>query len=369
MSKLIVEVCSIDNIIPIEKADNIEVAQIKGWFCIVQKNQYKVGDAVVFIPPDSMLPDNLVEKYNLTYLKNGSRVRVLKLRGFVSQGLILPTDCLPVDKKFKIGDDVTTVLGITKWEPPPPRWANLGDRKPVKKRHTNQNFVKYTDIDNIRNYNTVFKDDELVYISEKIHGSNWRAGLLQRTPRKGFWGIFDRIAIKIFGEYEYVYGSHNVQLQAFTEAKNTFYKENVYSEVAKKYNISKILPKNSILYGEVYGKNIQDLNYGSKEVDLVIFDLKINDVYVSYYELVTFCEKHKLKMVPTVYVGKYSEAVLKEHTKGDSILAQENGVKQIREGVVIKPLYETVHPKIGRKILKSISEDYLTRKGETTEYH
>lgn len=361
MSKLIVEVCKIEELLKHENADKLEIAKIKGWYCIVQKGSYQVNDKVIFIPPDSCLPAEMIEKYALTFLKNGNRVRALKLRGFVSQGLILPSE-----DSWPVGKDVAEELKITKWEPPASGITKRGQQ--LKKRHVNQNFSKYTDIDNIRHYNDLFVDGETVVINEKIHGSNWRSGYLKRTPRNGFWGIFDRIALYFAGEYEWVYGSHNVQLRAFTPKYDRFYKDNIYLKVANKYNIKKICPKDTIIYGEVYGQGVQDLNYGENQLSLVVFDVKVNDVYLSYEKLKEFCSERNLPMAPELYVGPYNQQLIAEYTKGDSILAQIHGAKQIREGIVIRPYSETTHPKIGRKILKSISEDYLLRNNGTENH-
>ena len=94
MSSLIVEVVKIKEISPIDGADRIVLATVKGWNVIIQKDSYQIGDLVVFIPPDSVIPAELIEKHGLTYLKNGDRIRSVKLKGVISQGLILGLECL-----------------------------------------------------------------------------------------------------------------------------------------------------------------------------------------------------------------------------------------------------------------------------------
>ena len=90
MSSLIVEVCEISNIEPHPNADRLDIPTVKGWNCIVQKGSYRAGDWCVFFPPDSVLPDWIISDYELEFLKKGGRVGTLKLRGYISQGLILP---------------------------------------------------------------------------------------------------------------------------------------------------------------------------------------------------------------------------------------------------------------------------------------
>lgn len=371
MSTLIVEVCKINEILQHPNADKLEIAHIKGWFCLVGKGEHKAGELVIFIPPDAVVTDEFKQKYNLNYLKNGNRIRVLKLRGFVSQGLILK---LP-DESWKEGQDVASELGITKWEPPVREGRySQGTKNQVKKRQLNQNFHRYTDIENVRNYNNVFTEGEEVLLHEKVHGSNWRIAHIKKSVRPHFfWKWWDSLRIKILGEYEIIYGSHRVQLRwgKYDGQKECFYKENIYEKIAKKYGLDKNCPKDYTIFGEVYGDGVQDLTYGfkDKEIDLVVFDVKDERGYLNYDKLVEFCEQYKLPLVPLIYRGAYNDKVLAEFTSGASVLAlKKNNYIQIREGVVIRPIQEENNPSVGRKILKSISEDYLTRKGDQTEF-
>lgn len=355
MSSLIVEVCKISDILEHTNADKLEIAVVKGWNCIVQKGEYKVGDLVTFIPPDCVLPNDLIEKYNLEFLKKGGKTSTLKLRGFISQGLILPKP----EGKFKEGDNVADVLKITKWMPPEPKFQQI-QGKPIKKK-ANPLFDKYTDIENIKNYNTVFKTGDKVYISEKIHGSNWRASTL---PISKGYSLIDKIKYiinKIKGkDYDFIYGSHNVQLNAVTGNKN-FYGTDVYGQMAKKYNMKDNVPNDYIVYGEVYGQGIQDLIYGINGIDLVVFDVKYKGKYLPYEKFLQFCEERNLPTVPVLYIGEWSNDLVAKFTDGKSLLCPS----QIREGCVIKSYDEENDTRLGRKILKSVSTDYLTRKNGT----
>ena len=115
MSSLIVDVCKILKVEKHPNADKLSIATVKGWNCIIGLNQYKEGDLVIFCPPDSILPDDIIDKYNLEYVRKGGRIKTVKLRGFISQGLILD---IPENKNWKEGKDVTKALGIIKYEPP-----------------------------------------------------------------------------------------------------------------------------------------------------------------------------------------------------------------------------------------------------------
>lgn len=365
MSKLIVEVCKIEKIEKHPNADRLSIATIKGWHCIVGLDQYKVGDLVVFCPPDSMIPDDIIEQYNLEYLKKGKRVRTVKLRGFISQGLVLDIP-LPMGSSWKEGLDVAIMMGITKYEPPAPKYQQFKGQKKSSKKKRNPLFDKYTDIENIKNYNRIFQEGDEVIITEKIHGTNFRAGRLPISPG---YGWIDKIKYFIDKfllnkKYEFVYGSHNVQI-TYHANRNCFYGDDVYGKIANRYKLAEIIPKDYIIYGEIYGKGIQELTYGVEGLEVVFFDVKYKGKYLSYNEFWAFCTQFQLPMAPKLYEGPFSEKVLKECTEGDTTIYTAN---HIREGCVVKPAKEENNNRIGRKILKSINPEYLVNK-KRTESH
>jgi RNA ligase (TIGR02306 family) len=104
-----------------------------------------------------------------------SRVRTIKIRGAISQGLVASLESVGLPSDTKVGKDVQKELGITKHEPVV-QSGFRGQRK--KKRLCHPDFKKYTDIENIKNYPQVFDEIDVI-ITSKIHGSNGRAGLLK----------------------------------------------------------------------------------------------------------------------------------------------------------------------------------------------
>lgn len=370
MSSLIVEVCEIKDIQPHPNADRLEIATVKGWNCIVQKGAYWVGEYCVFFPPDSVLPQDLIERYDLEFLKKGGRVGTLKLRGFISHGLVLPVDCVPQKymnrSDWGEGFDVSKILGITKYEPPQKPVHMAG--KATSRRVQNPHFSKYTDIENINNFPDVFKDGDIVVITEKIHGSNIRFGWLPIEINWRGGNVFS-ILRSLFRKYvlrethEFVYGSHNVQLHF--DSDKGFYDKNIYAEVLRGVQINS-LPKDHIFYGEVYGKGVQDLEYGCDDLKMRIFDVKntVAGQYLDYTKAEKMCYDAYLKPVPFLYIGEFDKATLEIETTGNSNFCDN----QIREGCVVRSVVETNHPRIGRMILKSINPEYLARKNRT-EYH
>lgn len=364
MSSLIVEVCEIKEVVHHPNADRLDIATVKGWNCIVGRDSYKSGDLCVFFPPDSILPDKLITDYNLEFLKKGGRVGTLKLRGYISQGLVLPVACVPPEYRLPT-IDVTKVLGVTKYEPVEKPVQMQG--KTSSHKVQNPNFTKYTDIENIQNFDTVFQEGDLVVITEKIHGSNMRFGWLpiEINFKNGDWlGILRSLFKKYIlnQKYEFVYGSHNVQLQ-WDNQKN-YYGSNIYAKVLENVHKDE-LPKGYTFYGEVYGKGVQELEYGLDGLSLAIFDIKNpNGKYLSDSSMRNCCYDVGLIPVPFLYIGEFSSSTLHNCTEGDSVICDG----QIREGCVIRPILETNHPRIGRMILKSINPEYLARKNRT-EFH
>jgi RNA ligase (TIGR02306 family) len=96
-----------------------------GWKCVVKKGEFHPGDRAVYFEVDSFLPEQ--ERYEFlrksSFRDNedngrGFRIRTMKLRGQLSQGLILPIDEFPELKGYTLGDDVTDLLGVKKWYMP-----------------------------------------------------------------------------------------------------------------------------------------------------------------------------------------------------------------------------------------------------------
>lgn len=355
MSSLIVEVSKILDVTKHPNADRLDIAQIRGFNCIVEKDQYKKDDLVIFIPPDAVIPDNIITKYDLTYLKSGNRIKTVKLRGVVSEGLILPNE-----EGLAEGTDVAEVLGITKWEPPIPKYqSNLGHTRKCGNYESNPWFCRYTNIEDIHNYINVFKDGDMVRVMEKIHGTNSRFGWL---PRRIKSSLVNHI-LKFFGllkTEEFCIGTHRTQLSDVKETP--YYTKNVYSKVAQRWR--SILPQGYIVFGEIFGPGIQDLTYGLTEIDFVCFDVYSfeNRAYLAYEELDEFCTKYKLPLAPILYIGPYHKGLEEELGQGNSILCPS----QIKEGVVITDLYEAPNKQtFSRRILKYRSPAYLTRNGGT----
>lgn len=363
MSTLKVEVVNIDHVEKHPNADRLDLVTIKGWQCVSARGRFKPGDGGVYFPIDSILP----EKIEVILFPPDSkvklekhRIRTIKLRGAISQGLLCTLDELKSElgrSSYPIGYDLTAKLGVTKYEPPvhmtPQSRANQVSRKQV-----NPHFDKYTDIENFKNYPELFQPNDHVVVLEKIHGTNFRAGWVPFHPST--WWQKTLKFLRLAPQWEFVYGSHNVQLQN-KFVYNGWHSDagNVYSEAVKKYRLKEKTPLGMVVYGEIYGDGIQkNYTYGLPEGSrrLVIFDLKCGDQYLDHAAVVEFCRKAGYDHAPIEYEGPFVDrANIKRFVDGPSTLSS---AQRVREGVVIKPAIESM-TYMGRKILKYKSDEFL----------
>jgi RNA ligase (TIGR02306 family) len=209
-------VARINEIKPIEGADNIDLGVIGGWNCIVQKGKYIEGDLVVVATTDAVIPQELSDAMNVTnYLRKGQRVRTVKLRGVYSECLIIPITYIQGVKRYE-GFDAMEMLGIFKYEPPAVQ-IQLASGK-IRKCKENEDFKVYYKFPNIKNVNGMFNENDEVEVTRKLHGTSARYGIVKKVELT----LLDKFKLKLnkmFGvggdswkycDYEFYIGSHNV---------------------------------------------------------------------------------------------------------------------------------------------------------------
>jgi RNA ligase (TIGR02306 family) len=360
-------VARINEIKPIEGADNIEQGVIGGWNCIIKKGDYKVDDLVVVATTDAVIPQELSDAMNVTnYLRKGGRVRTVKLRGVYSECLIISLDSLPQMKKqyakgigyyWDEGEDLMEVLGIFKYEPPAVQVQLASGRK--IKYHQNPNFGVYYKFPNIKNVKGMFDEFDEVEVSRKIHGTNARYGIVKKR-KLSIWDKVKRFFGDEWVDYEYVYGSHNVEKGSDTQG---FYDTDVWKTIAEKYNIREKLwdlfkglqdvyeiGEGIVIYGEIYGPGIQkNYDYGLKEIEYAGFDMTIDGKYSPCSTSFMYHNMLGLPYVPVLAVDTWSQE-LQERYMFDKI----EGTKVPHEGVVIKVVDGNRH-----KVAKIINPEYL----------
>ncbi len=350
-STLIVEVCEIKEIIQHDNLDFLEIAVVKGWECLVPKiKKYKKGDKVIFIPTDSLIPAQLADDLGVrNYLvgANKDRVKIVRLQKIPSNGIIID---VPEGKDWDIGYDCKEDLGIIRYEAP--IRATMGDAAPE-----DAYFERYTNIENMRNFPDIFEEGEMVVVTEKLDGTNFRGsfGPSRDNPE----------------ELELKAGSHRVKRKkpdTEEELKNSIYwfPMSVPGVNELLNTIIKEGHKNVILYGEIYGRvrgGHKSMHYGiPSKLGFAAFDIKIDGSYVDYEIFIKLCEKFNIPTVPVIATIPFNLEKIKELTKGRSILAEKNKTSHIREGVVVTSLVENEDRRVGRKILKMLNDDYLLLK-------
>ena len=375
MSDLIVEATRVKDIQKHPNADKLDVAIIKGWSVVVGKNQFKKGDSVIFVPPDALVPQALAQAWGVwKYLATRKdttigRVKCVKLRQQTSYGFVVANT-----ENYPEGKDLKELLGITKWEPPEPK-IHVGD---ADKEHPL--FGSYTSIQNIRNFPDIFIEGEIVKLSEKLHGCNAAVSLVF-TPEEDSWYKKSLDLIKSFfgitnplrtenGLYSFMIRSHNKRRKLGTKSLY----ETPLTEKMKQTLISlrdTFSPTQNVtsvvIFGEIFGGKIQDLKYGNLDkTDFRMFEIEINKKYIDAEQVESISEKTEIPMVPVLYTGPYSDEIIQKYTTGNTTLMKDN--PHMREGVIIRPIKERFHPKIGRVILKSVSDVYI-RRHDGTEYH
>jgi len=347
----------IDSIKSINGADNIECVTVLGWEVVTKKGEFKVNDLIIFIEIDSVVPD----KPEFEFLRvRKFRVRTIKLKKQVSQGLVVPVTMLKDNPKFwtgpigffgKVGDDVTEALGIEKYLTPSEQDEEYQLQQAVKleksifkkflmrfawyRRYINRNKIKgtfpswisKTDEERIQNMPRVLEDfkNKVVYVTEKVdYQSVTFTGRM--IPK---YKILGKYSPK---KYQFIVCSRN----GINNDKNS-----LYWKIATKYNIESILKYNPTLtiQGEQGSTNVQGNKYGISEPTLWVFNIIDHETkhQFNYAELLNFCMKWGLTTVPFIEYYKLSElgstvTELVEYSKGFSKI----NPKVKREGVVVR---------------------------------
>jgi RNA ligase (TIGR02306 family) len=352
-----------------EGADKLELAQPMGtdWISVVGKGQFVTGDLAIYVPIDSIVPCEFVEKYlsNSKIKLEKNRIRSVKIRKVISQGL-----CVPASSHHQLGQDVTEELGIRNYEPQTPKYQSQGQaRIPKKKKkfvaYVDAQFPKYTKIRNHKNFKGAIKEGTEVVILEKLHGTNHRSGRLYVGGFKKPWykKLWDKL-LKKDEKWRFTVGSHNV---------TKWHEDKLYWRAAKLSHLHELEEtwNGYIFYGEICGHGIQELSYGIPpgDIRLFIFDILFQNEhgqanYLPWCEVQEICKRLNLETPPELYVGPWNDDLVKL-ADGQSRVKL---AKHHREGFVVKPLAEAWHPSIGRLILKRISDIYLLGK-KRTDFH
>ncbi|MDF5722134.1 MAG: RNA ligase family protein [Rhizonema sp. PD37] len=332
MSIFKVEVVEIDNVTHHPNADRLDLVTIKGmsYQVVTARDIFKTADKAFYFPIDSVIPQNFVEEFGISSYYS-KKLRAAKLRGIFSEGLLIPL-VKDIYGTPSVGEDWSNFFGVTKYETPIPS-SMAGEP---------ESFIghyKFPTPENLKRFKDVFAQGEQVFVTEKIHGTN-------------FTVMVDSEGISHVGSHNYFW-KNNDKNQKLVNIRA--YRENPALQK---------LPPNTQVFGEIYG--VQDIKYGLKdgEIAIAVFAVKQSRDFLGFLSFQEFCLRYHLPTVPCLYTGGYDWERISQFNNADSVLSPDC----MMEGVVIQPLIERTHPEIGRVAMKLVSDRYLLRK-EGTELH
>jgi RNA ligase (TIGR02306 family) len=314
MTRKLASIQAIKDVNPIPGADNIERITINGWDCVAKKDQFKPEELCIYFEIDSFLPIKPEFEFlrHTSYRKmndqEGFRLKTIKFRGVLSQGLALPVSILTESAGYKIGDDVTDILGVTKYEPPIP-----AELQGVAKGYF-PSFICKTDQERVQNiWENIKGNPESFEITTKLDGSSCTYFL-----HNGNFGVCSR------------------NLEIIESETNTLWK------IAREKKIEELLlafGQNIALQGEIIGEGIQKNPEKIRGQDFYLFDIwcinerhyfspsKRHEIHTQFFSQI----KHVPILETACYLNTYSslEDILKA-AEGSSLNAP------IREGIVFR---------------------------------
>lgn len=322
----------------IEGADAIEVAVVDGWKVVVKKGEFSAGSLAIYLEIDSWVPTELApflskdKEPRVFEGVKGERLRTVKLRGQLSQGLLLGLTALAdnsnIESMVKEGEDVTQELCIIKWEKP------MNAQLAGMARGNFPALVPKTDQERIQNivkqFNNEYQDDDWS-ITEKLDGSSCTFYL----DAEGVFHVCSR----------------NLDLKE--DEVNSFWK------VARKYDVEGVMRRNTMLgmaiQGEMIGEGIQGNSY-KRQLDFYVYDMYNTSTgrYLLPIQLKAACERLGLNHVPIL-----AESISLVGESIAEILEQAEGKSQLntcqREGLVFKS------NSVDYRSFKAISNSWLLK--------
>jgi RNA ligase (TIGR02306 family) len=312
---------------PIPGADAIVKATVLGWQLVVKKGEFNEGDLCVYVEIDALLP----AKPAFEFMKpRNMRVRTIKLRGQISQGICFPLLILPAAVGIEEGLDVTEVLEIEKYEPPIP--ASLSG---IMKGNF-PSYIPKTDETRVQVLQELLNKfvGETCYVTEKLDGTS-----VTYFVKDAVFGVCSR----------------NLELIETTD--NTLWKLSRELHIEEKLAA---LKGNYALQGEVIGEGVQGNKYKLKGQQVFFFSVFVIDAYryLDYRDFIATIKNLGFNMVPVLendFILINSIEALVNKAIGKSVLYNVE-----REGIVIRPITER-NDMNGRVSFKAINPEFLLK--------
>jgi RNA ligase (TIGR02306 family) len=335
MERKLASVQVVSNLVPIEGADFIEMAVVGGWHTIVKKGEFTIGGLAIFLEVDSVLNPDLcwVQEYASFMEARKWRVKTLKMKGVLSQGLLIPMSVLGEFADATEDTDVTEALGIVKYEVP--EFTGVGRFTGRRVSTFPTHLISKTDETRIQSKMKLLSELKGLpyYITEKADGSS----------------------------VTYVTVSDEV---VACSRNNMLDKENTFWETGERYDLLRKLTEHPeiALQAEIIGPGIQKNRYNLYVHELRFFNAYnlVDRRYLDFEGLVRLCLDWNLPMVEVVECGDcfdYTLEQLLELAKG-----KYPGTSNDREGIVVRPQDETYSQSLqGRLSFKVLNNDFLLK--------
>jgi RNA ligase (TIGR02306 family) len=356
MSETPVEIVTVEAIKSHPNADRLEIVTVLGTQFIAPRTHFIPGQLCVYFPPDVLIPEPVAETLGVkNYLKHAiypgdtsktqCRIGAIRLRGQPSFGFGLPfssrwaghgdstpypVDAMMLGWSLDIGTDVSEAFA-----------SNAMPEVPA--------FHKYTNIQHYYRYANSLKEGTPVRITEKIHGTNFRAGTVLHEDC-----------------FQPMCGSHNVRVgRESGRGNSSLYWMPLTDNMVKMLGFISMDRHSVIVFGEIYGPQVQSMDYGLTAPTFRVFDISVDSQYMDWGDVKAMCDLYDINTVPVLYEGPFDKQLVDRFISGPTRLAAADNIKcdfKGREGIVITPQEETYCPALGgRLILKAVSPDYLEK--------
>ena len=329
---------------PIEGADRLEAVKVLGWTCVANKGEFKPMDLAVYFEIDSFLPVCPEFEFlrSSSYRKTdvmgeGFRLRTMKFRGQISQGLVLPISMFPNLKNVKLGDNVTELLGVRKWEIE--EFATTGGNVigtlPYDVPHTDETRVQACP-ELIQEF-----AGKKYYISTKMDGSSHSLSI-------------DKDGFHVCG--------HNYEYK--DDGSSSFYeliKKRGYQQAMEKFYTDQSLTELTI-QGEFCAPGIQRNRLKLTQPEWYVFTVRVNGQRVNLETMITLCN---IFGMPTVPIEEEDEDLPSKYPTVEALLKRAEGEYPNggpKEGIVIRTVEPEYCPLISALLsMKVVSNKYLLK--------
>jgi RNA ligase (TIGR02306 family) len=378
MERKLASIQTVVEVNPIEGADRIEQIKVLGWSLVAKKGEFKPGDKCCFFEIDSILPEG--NPWAEFMRDRKFRVKTVKMRGCLSQGLalplwtVMPGICENEMTASEVGEDLTERVGVRKYEPPETGGVNgyvYGAPMPLFVPRTDEVRLQSAPalLDEIKQYD--------FYWTVKLDG--FSATYIRTDRQYALWKPGDLIVC-----------NRKVATREDPDDEGAFW------PMARKYDLANRLPIGFAVQGEIMGPKVAGNKLNLEEHDLFIFSVYnlIESRFLDLHEFLAFCRDHGLKTVPVggiiagpsgilddmlsavqndfsipVSMGEKSDFNLEFFLR----LAQGNytGTQNRREGIVVRPVCNVESPTLAglvnlttespRLTFKVLNNDYLLK--------